>query len=74
MLNLREISKRADKLIKKITKKDFKKWVLFDEKRAKNLSSNPVLADSVAICKHEGCKLPASCNGKCGGHCDCLAG
>jgi hypothetical protein len=27
-----------------------------------------------SVCSHEGCELEATCNGKCGGHCDCLAG
>ncbi|MDQ5930650.1 MAG: hypothetical protein QG594_2438 [Bacteroidota bacterium] len=27
-----------------------------------------------SVCEIEGCHLPATCNGKCGGHCDCLAG
>jgi len=27
-----------------------------------------------SVCVAEGCDLPATCNGKCGGHCECLAG
>lgn len=49
------------------------KSLLEAEMEAKNISSNPVLADSVAICKHEGCFLPATCKEYCGGHCECPA-
>ena len=40
---------------------------------AYKISFNPMLADSVAICKHEGCFLPATCKEYCGGHCECPA-
>lgn len=40
--------------------------------KVKEFSSKPLVISSV--CSHEGCELPATCNGKCGGHCDCLAG
>lgn len=41
------------------------KTLLEAEMEAKNISSNPMLADSVAICKHEGCFLPATCKEYC---------
>lgn len=49
------------------------KSLLEAEMIAINISSNPRLADSVAICKHEGCLLPATCKKYCGGHCKCPA-
>ncbi len=35
MLNLKKIGKKIDKLISKITKEDFDKWVKFDNERTK---------------------------------------
>ena len=36
MLNLKKLSKKFDKLLKKVTKKDFEAWLIMDEKRAKD--------------------------------------
>ena len=52
---------------------DLKMLVNEAQTEVKNISSNPMLADSVAICKHEGCFLLATCKEYCGGHCECLA-
>ena len=58
MLNLNEISKRADKLIKKITKKDFEKWIFFDDKRAKNIVVQANVNESLPNHKCRDCGTP----------------